>query len=81
METGAKASGGSLLRGMPDVKAGKSRQHGGYGIGSKNNKNGGRDRRGSDFFFFSFSFSRFNIGEHDCEDRKECAHTHINTHA
>jgi hypothetical protein len=42
METGAKAGGASLVRGMPKVKAGKSRQHGGFGIGSKNNKNGGR---------------------------------------
>lgn len=42
METGAKAGGASLVRGMPKVKAGKSRQHGGYGIGSKNNKNAGR---------------------------------------
>ena len=42
MEKGAKAGGGSLKRGMPSVKAGKSRQHVGFGIGSKNNKNGGR---------------------------------------
>ena len=48
METGAKAGGASLVRGMPKVKAGKSRQHGGYGIGSKNNKNGGRKGKGKD---------------------------------
>ena len=48
MEVGAKAAGASLKRGMPQVKAGKSRQHGGYGIGSKNGKNGGRSRRGKD---------------------------------
>ena len=48
MEMGAKASGASLVRGMPKVKAGKSRQHGGYGIGSKNNKNGGRKGKARD---------------------------------
>lgn len=47
METGAKARNSSRDRGMPMVKPGKSRQHGGFGIGSKNNKNGGRKGRDS----------------------------------
>ena len=47
MEIGAKARNSSRDRGMPMVKPGKSRQHGGFGIGSKNNKNGGRKGRDS----------------------------------
>ena len=33
--------------GVAQVKPGKNRQHGGFGIGTKNNKNGGRKGRDS----------------------------------